>query len=147
MSNELVERVGTHGAKLLQTGEQVLAALRVNAVGTHSAAAWLEEHAPAATTPVAEALPVGYLLVVTDRRVLAARCTLTGRPKSLAAEWPVAGAWIEYEDRGERARVRRVALYVGTEAIVADAPINGTALDDAEAFLAGFAHLADLTTT
>jgi hypothetical protein len=145
MSTELVERVA--GAKLLQPDEEALAALRVNAVGTKTAAAWLATAGTAAVPPVDEALPVGYLLVVTDRRVIAARCTLTGRPKSLAAEWPVDGAWLEYEDRGERARVRRLALYLANHAIVCDAPINGTALDQAEEFLAGFARLAALATS
>ena len=136
---DLISRITVHAGDDLRRDEPVLAALRVNLVGSRSAGEWLAEpeagesldayFATYGETPPAVAeldVPVGFILAVTDARVLAFKRGMTGKPKGVIAEWDRSLCTVDTIDRGTRAKVRRFVIGVGPGAVVVvDAPING----------------------
>ena len=88
-----------------------------------------------------EVVPTGFLVAVTNERVLVFGRSFTGRPKELAAEYPLDEVELDVVDRGERARARTFVFSRADGTVFAgDVGISGEAGVAADRFVESFAE-------
>jgi hypothetical protein len=84
-------------------------------------------------------LPTGLVVAVTGQRVVVFGRSLTGRPRSIVAEWPIDQVSLDVVDSGDRVRSRLFVLGLDDGSLVAGAAgVNGAALERADTFVQAF---------
>lgn len=140
---------------VLETGENVLAAQALTTRGARAVTEWMADHNPASELPTLEQtmgvagglvlserrLPTGFLVVVTEERVLMFGRSVSGKPKDLIEVWARDEVVLDVIDQGNRVRSRLFFLGLpDSTCLVGEAPINGSALESADDFVATFSH-------
>ncbi len=144
MPTDLLSKVEKSASAVLADGERYVGAQPMTVKGPAALATLLAHleidealpnhvavHGEAQELTVADTdVPNAFLAAVTGERLLVFRRSLTGRPKDLAAEYPIGSVTLDVIDHGDRARARTFVFSTADGTVFAgDAGING---DDAE---------------
>lgn len=154
MATDALTRVENRAGAHLEPGEHYVAAQPMTVKGPVALSNLLEgidadaalgnyvtAHGSVDELEVVDAqVPNAFLVAVTNRRVMVFGRAMSGRPKDLVADQPLAEVTLDVIDHGDRVRARTFVFGRGDGTIFAgEAGINGSAAETADRFVAAFA--------
>lgn len=147
------QRIQARIAHTLEEGESVVAAQALTNRGPRAVTTWMAQTDVVASLPgihdrigVESGLvlserrfPTGFLMIMTEHRVLAFSRSVSGKPKELLDVWSNEDLVLDVIDQGSRIKSRLFFFLLPDSSVaVGEAPINGSALDESDRFVACF---------